>query len=215
MDRDYLSEQLVKDWALTHCKSKEAIEKELNDAKEETKSIIEYIEEIGVSSEPITFYAKDFKGERSFAYALFNVAAYYKNSNDVIVRYAKPENKETKEILTCFQVLKSKAKIFDKYVDGLSEPINFLVSSNKEIKDAIKFFNSLGVKDENGNGLLMKGSDLSDAIKNALKQNENKIYMEIKKSKEVNEVVLDWYPVDIDFNAKDYDTAKIEVKSIF
>jgi hypothetical protein len=199
----------------SNCKTKDELENELRLARRETQYIIDFIEETGVSATPITIYENDFKHCRSFSYALFNVAAYFRNSEDIIVRYSKPENKDTGEVLVCFQVLKSKVKLLRKYLEKSGEPIILVLESNKEIKQALKYFNSLGIKDENGDSLLAKDSDLSESIKNAFKQNENKIFMEIKNSSTRNDIVLDWYPVDVDFNAPNYDVTKEKIESIF
>ena len=127
---------------------------------------------------PIVVYAKDFKSEFGFALALGAIAKHFKDSEDIVVRYSKPENKETKEIMTCFEVFRSKSKVFLKWLKerGEENPSYFLITSSKEIKESIKFLNSLGVKNDEGESI----SNCTEDMKKYFDPIENKIYVDIR-----------------------------------
>lgn len=163
-----------------------------------------------ITVEPLIFDAKQFANIHEFAKAMFTAGEKYVNTEDIIVRYAKPINKETNEVAIQFHILRSKAKIFQKYMEQKNTPINFVLDSNKEIKSCIKFFNSLGVKGENGEPLLSKETDYTRDIKEIYKKGENKILVTIEnvKQEDNNYIQLDYVIVAADFKEYTYEEKK-------
>ena len=182
-------------WVNKHCKSREVLDKERDEALQVATLIIKQkLDGVEITTEPITFYASEFPTDFSFALAMKNTSNMFKDSEDIIVRYSKPENKETKEIEICFQVLRSKSKLFYNYMLETEHIFAFSLSSGNEIKHCIKLLNSLGVKNEDGENLSSKEKDTTKEIKDALATiNGGKTYCEVKLDKERNIIILDWY----------------------
>lgn len=156
--------------------SKTAIE-----SLKEALGVIKEVKEHDFESSSVVVYAKDFKTEAGFAYAMGALGKHFKDFDDIVVRYSKPKNDETGEIMVCFEVLKSKAKIFLKWMKEHNEPIYFVVASNKEIKECVKFFKSLAVKDDDGESI----SYFTESMKSDFDPTQNKIYVDIRLYDEV------------------------------
>lgn len=109
---DTLSEEWFKKWTETHCKPREQLDEERLIAEQEAARILS--EKLGSSEitfEPIVFDLNEFSSARAFATAMFVAANHYKdNTEDIVIRYAKPENKATKEVSIQFHILKEKKK---------------------------------------------------------------------------------------------------------
>lgn len=134
----------------------------------EVSLLIDKLKETEVTAEPITFNLSDFTSSEMFAEAMFACGDLYKDSEDIVVRYSKPYNEEKTDVIVRFQVLRSKAKIFYNYLKWNETKFNCFLTSNKEIKEAIKFFNSLGVKGEDMASLSSKESDYTAILKEGL-----------------------------------------------
>ena len=182
-------------WVNKHCKSREVLDNERDEALQVATLIIKQkLDGVEITTEPITFYASEFPTDFSFALAMKEASNMFKDSEDIIVRYSKPEDKETKEIKICFQVLRSKSKLFYNYMLETEHIFEFSLSSGGSIKSCIKFLNSLGVKDDEGNPLSSKEKDTAKEIKDALATlNGGKVYCEVKLNKEINTITFDWY----------------------
>lgn len=121
-----------------------------------------------IDSNPITFYLDDFDGINDFGKSMFLCGSHFRDSDDIVVRYSKPYSKDKLTVNVCFQILRSKAKMFKNYIGLHDIKISCILTSNKEIKEAIKFLNSLGVKGEDGIALLSKESDYASMIRDDL-----------------------------------------------
>lgn len=96
--------------AIRYCKSDDEL-KAINEvAEEEAKIVLGDLNKLEVTAEPITFYSRDFATIAGFPKAMFKAGDFFADTDDVIVRYAKPEDKETHEVFPCFQIFKSKGK---------------------------------------------------------------------------------------------------------
>lgn len=146
-----------------------------DESMKEAVGVFEGIKKQDLSIVPVIVYARDFKTERGFAYCMDMCGKYFKDSDDVIVRYAKPEDKETGEVSVNFQVLKSKTKMFLNWFRKQTETLYFVCTSVREIKECIKFFNSLGVKGDDGESILV----FADEMKADFNPDESKIYVAI------------------------------------
>jgi hypothetical protein len=134
----------------------------------EVSLIINKLKDIEITAEPITFKLTDFSSSEMFAEAMFACTKLYKDSEDIVVRYSKPYNEDKTDVIVQFQILRSKAKIFYNYLKWNETKINCFLTSNKEIKEAIKFFNSLGVKGEDMIPLSSKDGDYTSLLKEGL-----------------------------------------------
>lgn len=191
-------------------RSKKELSKIALESLKEAFGVINGVKEHDFSQSSVIVYAKDFKTECGFAYALGAIGKHYKDSDDIIVRYSKPENKETGEVMVCFEVLRSKAKVFLKWLKDRKEPLYFFITSVKEIKDSVKFLNSLGVKDDEGNGI----SNFVEEMKKHFDPTQNKILVDIRLYGDVPTIVWDYvgklYECDVT-----YEMAKAEISGIF
>ena len=144
----------------------------------EALGVIEGVKKQDLSVSPAVVYAKDFNTDYGFAYAMGALGMHYKDSDEIIVRYSKPEDKETGEINICFEVFRSKPKVFQKWLKerGEENPLYFFITSSKEMKDSIKFLNSLGVKDDEGDSI----SHCLEDMKKHFDPTQNKIYVDIR-----------------------------------
>lgn len=175
----------------------------------EALGVVEGVKKHDFSSSPVVVYAKDFNTKCGFAYAMGALGKHYKDSEDIIVRYSKPENKETGDVMVCFEVLKSKTKVFLKWMKEHNEPIYFVMASAKEIKECVKFFNSLGVKDDDGESI----SYYAESMKSDFDPTQSKIYVDIRLYDGVPTMVWSYvgkmYECD-----KAFDAVKEEIKTI-
>ena len=212
---EYLIDDWLREWARTHCKTKEELEKErIATEKEATNIFMNKIDGVEITTEPIIFDAKEFSSSRAFASAIFMAGKHYADTDDIIVRYTKPENKETHEVSIQFHILKSKAKVFQKYMRENNTSFEFVLSSSNEIKSCVKLLNSLGVKGEGGEPLSSKETDYARDMKDSFKNGENKVYVFAKYDKDNDVVLLDWNLVNTDYVASNYNELKAKIDSI-
>ena len=212
---EYLTDDWLREWARTHCKTKEELEKEIIAAEKEATSIfLNKIDGVEITTEPIIFDAKEFSSTRAFARAMFMAAKHYADTDDIIVRYTKPENKETHEVSIQFHILKSKAKVFQKYIRENNTSFEFVLSSNNEIKSCVKLLNSLGVKGEGGEPLSSKETDYAMDMKDSFKNGENKVYVFVEYDKDNDTALLGWNLVNTDYVAPNYNELKTNIDSI-
>ena len=121
-----------------------------------------------INANPITFNLTDFESNKDFAKSMVLAGRHLVNENDIVVRYSKPYTEDKSDIIVRFQILRSKAKMFFNYLKGNDTKITCVLCSNKEIKEAIKFFNSLGVKGEDMVSLSSKEMDYTAILKEVL-----------------------------------------------
>jgi len=121
-----------------------------------------------VDANPITFKLTDFESDKDFAASMVLAGRHLVNEEDIVVRYSKPYNEDKTDVIVRFQILRSKAKMFFNYLKNNDTKISCILCSNKDIKDAIKFFNSLGVKGEDMISLSSKEMDYVSILKEAL-----------------------------------------------
>lgn len=189
--------------------SKEEHRKMAIESLKEALKVVEEVKKHDLSESPAIVYANYFMTECGFAYAMGAIGMHFKDSDDVIVRYSKPENKETGEIMVCFEVFKSKAKVFLNWMKERNEPIYFVMSSSKEIKECIKFFNSLGVKDDEGESI----SYFAENMKVDFDPTQSKVYVDIRLYDGVP--TMAWSHVGNMYECdKTYNMVKEEIKSV-
>ena len=133
-----------------------------------------------VDANPITFNLTDFEEHDDFAKSMTLAGRHLVDEEDIVVRYSKPYTEDKSDIIVRFQILRSKAKMFFNYLKGNDTKITCVLCSNKEIKEAIKFFNSLGVKGEDMVSLSSKESDYTSILKEGL-EDYNKRRIEMSK----------------------------------
>ena len=121
-----------------------------------------------VEANPITFKLTDFESDKDFATSMVLAGRHLVNEDDIVVRYSKPYNEDKTDVIVQFQILRSKAKMFFNYLKNNDTKIGCVLCSNKDIKDAIKFFNSLGVKGEDMVSLSSKEIDYTSILKEAI-----------------------------------------------
>lgn len=126
-----------------------------------------------VDANPISFKLIDFESSEDFAKSMILSGRYFFNEKDIIVRYSKPFTEDGKDVIVQFQILRSKAKMFFNYFNGnknaYPKRIGCFLTSNKEYKEFIKFFNSLGVKDEDGNSISNYASTFKEIVEETKK----------------------------------------------
>ena len=103
------SEWLI-DWARKNCKTKEEVDSENAVALENAYKVLSKLDIMEITVEPIIFDVKEFESAHAFAVAMSIASKRYADTDDILVRYTKPEDKETHDIYIQFHVLKSKAK---------------------------------------------------------------------------------------------------------
>ena len=133
-----------------------------------------------VDANPITFNLTDFEDGSDFAKSMFLVGHYLFKEDDIVVRYSKPYTEDKTDVIVRFQILRSKAKMFYNYLKNNETKIACFLTSNKEIKEGIKFFNSLGVKGEDMVSLSSKEMDYTSVLKEGL-EDYNKRMSEMGK----------------------------------
>ena len=121
-----------------------------------------------VNANPISFKLTDFETVEDFAKSMLLAGRHLYREDDIVVRYSKPYNEDKTDVIVQFQILRSKAKMFFNYLKWNDIMLNCLLTSNKEIKEAIKFFNSLGVKGEGMEHMSSKENDYTSMLKEGL-----------------------------------------------
>jgi hypothetical protein len=176
-----------------------------------------------VDANPINFNLIDFENPLDFSKSMFLAGRHLVNEEDIVVRYSKPYNDDRTDVIVRFQILRSKAKMFFNYLKNNDTKISCILCSNKDIKDAIKFFNSLGVKGEDMISLSSKEMDYTSILKEALddynksKGEDNTCSLIISISIEHNDNTQNDYPMlSYDFidgdNFSNFDATKTWVK---
>jgi len=212
---EYLTDDWLREWARTHCNTKEELEKERIAAeKEATNIFLNKIDGVEITTEPIIFDAKEFSSSRAFASAIFMAGKHYADTDDIIVRYTKPENKETHEVSIQFHILKSKAKMFQKFMSETNETFEFSVETSNEIKSCVKYLNSIGTNGEGGEPLSSKETDYAKDMKDALIKGENKVFVMVKDDYELGTPLLEWNLVGADYECANFEEVKSKIDTI-
>ena len=141
-----------------------------------------------IDANPITFNLTDFETDLDFTKSMFLAGRHLLREEDIAVRYSKPYNEDKTDVIFRFQIVRSKAKMFNNFLKNNDTKIVCYLGSNKEIKEAIKFFNSLGVKGEGMIGLSSKNSDYASMIKEGFEE-YNK-YKEMMGEELANSVLI-------------------------
>lgn len=123
-----------------------------------------------IDANPITFNLTDFKNDLDFTKSMFLAGRHLVNEEDIAVRYSKPYNEDKTDVTVRFQIVRSKAKMFNNFLKNNDTKIVCYLGSNKEIKEAMKFFNSLGVKGEDMLSLSSKDNDYASILKDGLEE---------------------------------------------
>ena len=126
---NYLTDEWLIDWAKRNCKSKEQLDAENAVALENANKVLSKLDGVEITVEPIIFDVKEFESAHAFAVAMSIASKRYTDTDDILVRYTKPEDKETHEIYIQFHVLKSKAKMFQKFMNETDETFEFSVEN--------------------------------------------------------------------------------------
>ncbi len=121
-----------------------------------------------VDANPISFKLTDFETVEDFAKSMFLAGRHLHNEEEIVVRYSKPYTEDKKDVIVQFQILRSKAKMFFNYLRWNDASFRCFLTSNKEIKEAIKFFNSLGVKGDGMERMASKENDYASMLKGEL-----------------------------------------------
>lgn len=177
-----------------------------------------------VDANPITFNLTDFESNKDFANSMTLAGRHLVDEEDIVVRYSKPYTEDKSDIIVRFQILRSKAKMFFNYLKGNDTKISCVLCSNKEIKEAIKFFNSLGVKGEDMVSLSSKEMDYTAILKEVLdgynkdKGEDGACSLIVSISIEHDDNTENDYPMlSYDFiegnNFSNFDATKVWVKS--
>lgn len=212
---EYLTTEWLIDWVNKNCESKEDVESKKNKALWEAYKVLDdKLKGVEITVEPIVFDAKDFSSSLSFSMALFIASASYKDTDDILVRYTKPKNDETKEVSIQFHILKSKAKMYQKFMRETNGTFDFAVETSGEIKSCIKYFNSLGTKGDGGEPLSSKEIDYAKDMKDALKKGENKIFVIISYDDELGLTLLEWNLVGTDYECAKFEDVKNRIDDI-
>jgi len=149
-----------------------------------------------VDANPIAFNLKDFEEEIDFTKSMFLAGRRLVDEEEIVVRYSKPYTEDRSDIIVRFQILRSKAKMFFNYLKNNGTEISCILLSNKDIKEAIKFFNSLGVKGEDMISLSSKEVDYASILKEGIESFN-------KRKTELGEKVADGIMISIKM---EYDT---------
>ena len=211
---DYLTDEWLIDWAKRNCKSKEQLDAEKAVALENANKVLSKLDGVEITVEPIIFDVKEFESAHAFAVAMSIASKRYADTDDIIVRYTKPEDKETHEIYIQFHVLKSKAKMFQKFMSETNETFEFSVETSNEIKSCVKYLNSLGTKGEGGEPLSSKETDYAKDMKDALTKGENKVFVMVKYDYELGTPLLEWNLVGADYECANFEEVKSKIDTI-
>ena len=147
-----------------------------------------------ITSNPIIFKLSNFNNDKDFVRSMFMVGKRFKGEDDIVVRYSKPFT-EDNNVEYQFEIYKSKTKMLVNYLKNNDTAIACYLSSNKEIKEGIKFFNSLGVKGEGMIGLVSKENDYASTIKESLEACQNCNGVKVNVSIEYDEISDAYFPI--------------------
>lgn len=211
---DYLTDEWLIDWAKRNCKSKEQLDTEKAVALENANKVLSKLDGVEITVDPIIFDIKEFESAHAFAVAMSIASKRYADTDDIIVRYTKPEDKETHEIYIQFHVLKSKAKMFQKFMSETNETFEFSVETSNEIKSCVKYLNSIGTKGEGGEPLSSKETDYAKDMKDALTKGENKVFVMVKYDDELGTPLLEWNLVGADYECANFEEVKSKIDTI-
>jgi hypothetical protein len=211
---NYLTDEWLIDWAKRNCKSKEQLDAENAVALENANKVLSKLDGVEITVEPIIFDVKEFESAHAFAVAMSIANKRYADTDDILVRYTKPEDKETHEIYIQFHVLKSKAKMFQKFMNETDETFEFSVETSNEIKSCVKYLNSLGTKGEGGEPLSSKETDYAKDMKDALTKGENKVFVMVKYDDELGTPLLEWNLVGADYECANFEEVKNKIDAI-
>lgn len=211
---NYLTDEWLIDWAKRNCKSKEQLDAENAVALENANKVLSKLDGVEITVDPIIFDVKEFESAHAFAVAMSIASKRYADTDDIIVRYTKPENKETHEIYIQFHVLKSKAKMFQKFMNETDETFEFSVETSNEIKSCVKYLNSIGTKGEGGEPLSSKETDYAKDMKEALTKGENKVFVMVKYDDELGTPLLEWNLVGADYECANFEEVKSKIDTI-
>ena len=209
-----LTTEWLIDWAERNCKSKEQLDAENAAALENANKVLSKLDGVEITVEPIIFDVKEFVSAHAFALAMEIASKRYADTDDILVRYTKPEDKETHDIYIQFHVLKSKAKMFQKFMNETDETFEFSVETSNEIKSCVKYLNSLGTKGEGGEPLSSKETDYTKDMKDALTKGENKVYVMVKYDDELGTPLLEWNLVGADYECANFEEVKSKIDTI-
>ena len=180
---------------------------------------VEWLDNLDVAtidSNPISFGLTDFEKEEDFAKSMFLAGQCFLSEDEIVVRYSKPYTEDKSDIIVRFQILRSKAKIFSRYMAESGKSFIFTVNTANNIKSCVKLFNSLGVKGMEGESMLSKEVDYTRDMKDSLIKGENKICVEVSfKTYEWETPRLDWWTIEADDPTKDYLVVKETINEIF
>ena len=211
---NYLTDEWLIAWAKRNCKSKEQLDAENAVALENANKVLSKLDGVEITVEPIIFDVKEFESAHAFAVAMEIASKRYADTDDILVRYTKPEDKETHEIYIQFHVLKSKAKMFQKFMNETGETFEFSVETSNEIKSCVKYLNSLGTKGEGGEPLSSKETDYTKDMKDALTKGENKIFVIVSYDNELSIPLLEWNLVGADYECANFEEVKNKLDTI-
>ena len=211
---NYLTDEWLIDWVKRNCKSKEQLDAENAVALENANKVLSKLDGVEITVEPIIFDVKEFESAHAFAVAMSIASKRYADTDDILVRYTKPEDKETHEIYIQFHILKSKAKMFQKFMNETDETFEFSVETSNEIKSCVKYLNSLGTKGEGGEPLSSKETDYAKDMKDALTKGENKVFVMVKCDDELGIPLLEWNLVGADYECANFEEVKNKIDAI-
>ena len=211
---NYLTDEWLIDWVKKNCKSKEQLDAENAAALENANKVLSKLDGVEITVEPIIFDVKEFESAHAFAVAMSIANKRYADTDDILVRYTKPEDKETHKIYIQFHVLKSKAKMFQKFMNETDETLEFSVETSNEIKSCVKYLNSLGTKGEGGEPLSSKETDYAKDMKDALTKGENKVFVMVKYDDELGIPLLEWNLVGADYECANFEEVKSKIDTI-
>lgn len=211
---NYLTDEWLIDWVKKNCKSKEQLDAENAAALENANKVLSKLDGVEITVEPIIFDVKEFESAHAFAVAMSIANKRYADTDDILVRYTKPEDKETHEIYIQFHVLKSKAKMFQKFMNETGETFEFSVETSNDIKSCVKYLNSLGTKGEGGEPLSSKETDYAKDMKDALTKGENKVFVMVKYDDELGIPLLEWNLVGADYECANFEEVKSKIDTI-
>ena len=211
---NYLTNEWLIDWAKRNCKSKEQLDAEKAVALENANKVLSKLNGVEITVDPIIFDVKEFESAHAFALAMEIANKRYADTDDILVRYTKPEDKETHEIYIQFHVLKSKAKMFQKFMNETNETFEFSVETSNEIKSCVKYLNSLGTKGEGGEPLSSKETDYAKDMKDALTKGESKVFVMVKYDNELGTPLLEWNLVGADYECANFEEVKNKIDTI-
>lgn len=214
INMNYLTDEWLIDWAKKNCKPKEQLDAENAVALENANKVLSKLDGVEITIDPIIFDVREFESAHAFAKAMFIANKRYVDTDDIIVRYTKPEDKETHEIYIQFHILKSKAKMFQKFMNEANETFEFSIETNNEIKSCVKYFNSLGTKGEGGEPLSSKETDYAKDMKDALTKGENKVFITVSYDDELGIPLLEWNLVGADYECANFEEVKNKIDII-